>query len=455
MKKMLCILLVVLMVVSCCACGNTESTVETSTADVSTTDILNGEEVTITFWTTPIVPDETIFEGYVAAFEEAYPNIDVELELQTWEGISEKLQIALSTGDTPDVYLDGAARTAALPSLGVLAPVDDVMDDLGNWYESVLNFGVIDGTHYLVPASQIGASFLNINVTLAKELGVYDMLPEDRISWSVQDFYEFVKACSEAGEGAGVTGTYLYAGSSTSDDIIFSLLLSNGGQIIDRETNTCVANSPECVEVVQILADISTNGYCVDGAELLISDTNGFMNSQYVVALPNNSPNLINEFTKMKDEGYIDEIPDIRTYGVPTAEGKTMDSACWGANGLAIFDHQDELKIAASKEFVKFLMGQTDFAEVVWNNSPNYYPSRDSGCEFTNGTDVVKEEVIYRQELTNAYADYEFGILEDYWPEIRNYFYPEMQAVYSGEKSAQEAMDSFAANVNTVLAANK
>lgn len=439
MKKLLSIILAAAMLLACTACGGSSNS-SAGSAD---------EEVTITFWATPIAEEEEL-QALVDEFEEANPNIHVEFEFQTWEGISEKLQIALSTDDYPDVYVDGAARTAALPSLGVLVPVDDIMECYDDWYESVMDFGVVDGTHYLVPASQMGASFINVNVTLAKELGVYDLLPEDRISWDIHDYYEFVKACTEA----GVKGTTLYSASSTSDDILYSLMLSNGGQIIDWETNTCVANSPECVEVIQVLADIVKNGYCVDGATLLTGSDTGsiFYNEQCVSLLNGQAPGQILEFEKMVEEGYMDEVPEIRTYGVPTAEGVTMDSACWGANGIAIFDTGNEATIAASKTFTKFLM-ESSFAEVVWNTTPNYYPSRDNGTEFTSENQNVEEEVLYRQELTAQYADYSFGILESYWSEIRNYFYPELQAAFSGEKTAQEAMDSFAANVNAVLAA--
>lgn len=438
MKKLLSVLLAAMMLLACTACGGSAGS--------------SDENVTITFWSTPIM-DEAEIQALVDEFEAAHENIDVDFEFQTWEGISEKLQIALSTGDTPDVYLDGAARTASLPSLDVLVPVDDIMESYDDWYESVMDFGVVDGTHYLVPASQMGASFININVTQAKELGVYDLLPEDRISWDIHDFYEFVKACSEAGADQGVKGTILYAGSSTSDDILYSLMLSNGGSIIDKETNTCVANSPECVEVIQVLVDIVQNGYCVDGATLLTGSDTGpiFYNEQSVSILNGNAPAQILEFQGLKEEGYIDEVPDIRTYGVPTAEGVVMDSACWGANGIAIFDNDDEAKIAASKEFTKFLM-ESSFAETVWNTSPNYYPSRDNGAEFSNESEAVVEEVLFRQELTTLYADYSFGILENYWSEVRNYFYPELQAAFSGEKTAQEAMDSFTAAVNQILA---
>jgi len=328
------------------------------------------------------------------------------------------------------------------------------MAEFDDWYDGVMTFGVLDGTHYLVPASQMGASFLSVNVTLAKELGVYEMLPEDKISWDIHDFYEFCKAATEAGAEKGIKGTSLYAGSSTSDDILYSFMLSNGGSIIDKETNTCVANSPECVEVIEVFEKLVEEGYCADGAAMLTGSdaSTPFYNEQTVILLNGNAPAALLEFGRMKEEGYIDEIPEIRTYGVPTAKGGKMDSACWGANGIAIFDNGDEAKIAACKEFAKFLMEKVDFAEKVWAEAPNYYPSRDNGAKFNNDDAMITEEVLFRQELTVDYADFDFGILDNYWPEVRNYYYPELQAVYSGEKTAQEAMDSCAANVNQILA---
>lgn len=434
MKKIFCLILAAVLALGCCACSG------------------GSDKTTITFWAAPILKEEDM-QKHVDAFNESQDEIYVELEFQTWEGVSDKLQIALSTGDTPDVYFDGAARTASLPSLGVLAPVDDVMAAFDDWYESVTSFGVVDGTHYLVPGTQMGASFLSVNVTLAKELGVYDLLPEDRVSWDIHDFYAFCQAVTEAGADKGIKGTCLYAGSSTSDDILYSLMLSNGGQIIDKENNVCVANSAACVEVIEVLGNIVKNGYCLDGAAMLTGADTGtpFYNQQYVAILNNNAPAIITEFTKMVAEGYLDEVPEIRTYGVPTAQGGTMDSACWGANGIAIFDNGDDAKIAAAKTFVKYLMESVSFSEDIWTLNPNYYPSRNNGAQFTNTNETLKEEVEIRLELTAQYADFDFGILDSYWSEVRNYFYPELQAVYSGQKTAQEAMDSFAANVNEVL----
>lgn len=439
MKKTCAMVLVLFLLLSMSACGAKQ------------------DGVTITFWMTPVMKEESSMQSFIDAFEKENPGIRVELAYQTWEGIANKLQIALSTGDTPDVYLDGAARTAMLPSLGVLAPVDDIMASFDDWYPATLSFGKLDGNHYLVPASQIGASFLSVNVTLAKELGIYDLLPEDRKSWDIQGFYAFCKAATKAGQAKGIKGTMLYSGSSTSDDILYSLMMSNGGTIIDFETNTCTANSAACVEVVEVLGNIVKEGYCLDGATILTGSDTGtpFYNQQYVTILNSNAPALLQEFEKMKAEGYIDTVPEIRTYGVPTGAGCETVSACWGANGIAIFNNGDDAKIEASKKFVTFLMEQKAFSETVWQEQPNYYPSRDNGAVFNSDNAMVKEEVMFRQELTIACADYDFGILENYWSEVRSFFYPQLQAVFSGEKSAQQAMDDFAAQVDGILAKQK
>lgn len=417
-------------------------------------------KTSITVWATPLCGDfEEVFnEQFLPKFQEAYPGVDVELEMLTWEGVADKLQMALTTNTTPDVYIDGTARTAALPALGVLEPVDDIMAAYDDWYESVTSIGVVDGTHYLVPATTIAASRLDINVDLAKELGVYDMLPEDKMSWDIRDMYNFIEAAAKAGADKDVAGTYLYAGSSTSDDILYSLMLSNGGQIIDFDTMTCVANSPECVEVVQVLGDIVKNGYAMPGATMLTGgDANTpFMNGKYVLSLNMAASAMMGGMQDMVNEGYREKVDECANYGVPHAEGMDMVCTSWGANCFAVFTNDgDQDKITASKELVKMFVGDNDISSAIWQGSPTYTPVRDCGITYSNDDKTIEAAVNEHAQWSGQYANSSFGMLESYWSEIRNYFYPELQAVYSGEKTAQEAMDSFVANVNTVLAANK
>lgn len=442
MKRIMCIALAVMLVFSLVGCQNS-----------------GDGRTSVTLWAVPLYDEfETdLKETFIPAIEEKYQDIKINLEMQTWEGVQDKLQMALQSGNYPDVFLDGTARCAALPGMGVLVPVDDIYNEIGGWYDSVSNIGVIDGVHYLIPASAMAGCSIAINMDLARELGVDTLLPEDRMNWDIQDFYVFVEACAKAGAAQDIQGTFLYAGSSTSDDALYSLLMSNGGQIIDKETMTCTANSEACVEVIETLGNIVSNGYAVPGAAMLTGGdaTTMFLNQKFVVAINRDVPSMIRNFQQMVDEGYLTSVPEIRTYGIPHASGVDMESVCWGANTFAIFKNEDETVLNAAKTVVKELASMDEVIGSIWKGTPSYSPAHTSNVAFEGADQDLVEEVEFVQNLTSQYANSDFGILETYWPEIRNCFYPELQAVFNGDKTAQEAMDSFVKNVNEILAKQK
>ena len=78
---------------------------------------------------------------------------------------------------------------------------------------------------------------------------------------------------------------------------------------------------------------------------------------------------------------------------------------------------------------------------------------RDIGLTYSNENALIADEVALRADWSGKYSNSTFGILESYWPQVRTFFYPELQAVYAGIKNPQEAMDSFKGNVDKVLAA--
>ena len=432
-------------------CSSSGTAASTASASGSVNDL----SAEITVWAVPLTDDfeEEFNDEFLPKFQEQYPNVEVNLEMQTWEGVNEKLQTALSTGDYPDVYIDGAARTASLPSKGVLEEVDDVFNSFDDWNSNLTNAGVVDGHHYLIPITAITASRLNVNMTLAKELGVDNLVPEDHMTWTIDDFANFVKKAAEAGKEKGIYGTYLYAGSSTSDDIIYSMMMSNGATIIDKDTMTCKANSPEAVEVIQTLGDLVKDGYTTPGAATLQGGdaVQAMANRQVVLCINQAASAIMRNQLEMVDQGYMDKIDDMIDVGIPhPADGK-MVAASWGANFAAIFKNNDKDKVAASKAFVKALAGDEEMSSTIWKESPTYSPARQNGVTYKNDNKQIEDSVNTEAEWTAEYGNSDFGMLEPYWPQVRDAFYPELQAVYTGEKTAQEAMDSFAKNVDKIL----
>jgi len=98
-------------------------------------------------------------------------------------------------------------------------------------------------------------------------------------------------------------------------------------------------------------------------------------------------------------------------------------------------------------------MDTPEMALSIWNYTPTYTPVRDIGLVYENKNGLIASEVALRAEWSGKYSNSSFGILESFWPQVRVCFYPELQAVYAGTKTPQEAMDSFKANVDKILAA--
>lgn len=407
----------------------------------------------LTLWTLPMVPEDfdiLLQDTVLADLKETQPGIKVNVELLTWEGGPEKLQIALGTGATPDMYLDGTARTAALPSKGVCVDVSDVIAEYKDrLLPSLLSIGQLDGKNYLFPATAMAGSYLVYNKDLAKELGSYDLLPEDGVSWTMDDLYAFLQKSTD--KSRGIYGTALYAGSATNDIMYYSTMLSNGGSLLSEDKTKSNANCAENVEVVEFLKKIVDDGLAAPGAATLKSEDALplFYNSQITMVYA--ASIYYNSIKRMVDDGQLEEAFETGLVMFPSPDGKPV-AASWGANCFAIFENEgDANKHAAAKEVLR-AYADCDNITINTCQQGSYLPAfNDVEVDYGNpDLQALSDQVI---EWGATYGDSSFGILEGYWLEIRNSFYPELQGVFSGKKSAQDAMDTFSASIDAILAA--
>lgn len=103
---------------------------------------------------------------------------------------------------------------------------------------------------------------------------------------------------------------------------------------------------------------------------------------------------------------------------------------------------KNEEKIAAAKDFIKFVA--TDPELVV--ASKNTLPVRESV------TEKVSEELPYLAAYTeNSKYIYNFSNNIAGYNELRNVLFPELQAVYTGQKTVQEALDSYVEKGNVII----
>ncbi len=108
------------------ACSNSTDTavevIATPSADASGT---------LKVWLMDGSQPQTVVDAVNAAFKAKYPNVDVQVELQQWAGIQDKLTTSLGTDSTPDVVEIGNWLTAKYSDAGLLADLTSEAEAFG------------------------------------------------------------------------------------------------------------------------------------------------------------------------------------------------------------------------------------------------------------------------------------------------------------------------------------
>ncbi len=113
-------------------------------------------KVTLTFWHNSTTGEgKAYWEDTAAAFEEANPNVTVEIQSIQNEEMDGKLQTALNAGDAPDVFMArGGGKLADIVKAGQVMDITDGItsaskDAVGN----ALSAFEIDGKNYGIPVA--------------------------------------------------------------------------------------------------------------------------------------------------------------------------------------------------------------------------------------------------------------------------------------------------------------
>lgn len=114
---------------------------------------------------------EADWKSIIAAFNKEQPNVTVNLQIEAWDGFSDKVQARIQSGDTPDILNDNNYGESAD---GLLYPVNEVMsaETLATIEPALLKNGVgTDGTQWAAP--DIATSRLLVyNTDLFKKAGI-------------------------------------------------------------------------------------------------------------------------------------------------------------------------------------------------------------------------------------------------------------------------------------------
>lgn len=316
------------------------------------------EHVTIDVWN-PETGEAVlkVFEEDIKAFEALHPNIKVNLVTIPWSDIYTKWQTGVQSGVVPDLSLSSAAFASSFHQQGVLEPLDDVVAALGGddyWAPSAKSFVEMnqkDGSFFALPYVQ-NSVLLWYNKEMLADAGLTPPKTWDELL--------------NAAKGLTKDGVYgiLVTSSKThvTQHSLYSLMLSNGGDIVDRENGDLVVfDSPEVIETLAFYKELSqysppgATGY--DRPEAQAAITTGkiamFIYGSWLGgALRQAGPEIFSQF---------DVVP------VPTNKGR---GSFMGNMSLMVFKEAQHK--AEAKEFIKFLMSDEAYTKWLVTDPSSY-----------------------------------------------------------------------------------
>ncbi|MGK5732277.1 extracellular solute-binding protein [Streptomyces sp. URMC 124] len=172
------------MLVSVAACGSSDG-------DEGSGDGSKAKSLTVWFMDGSNAPGWT--KSVQAEFEQK-TGAKLNIQVQKWDGIQQKLTTALSEANPPDVVEVGNTQTPSYAQTGGLAELGDLKKEIGaDWSESLNKPAVFEGKQYAAPWYAVNRVVI-YNKKVWADAGVTDV-PKTRA-----DFFKALEAIQKKGE---------------------------------------------------------------------------------------------------------------------------------------------------------------------------------------------------------------------------------------------------------------
>ena len=253
MKRILALTMALVMVLALAACGGetTETPTDNSGEDAATTAATQE----ISLWTYPIGnwKDEATVNELTAAFE-AETGIKVSVEYLDYTNGDDKVNTAITAGNTPDLIMEGPERLVAnWGANGYMVDLADMLDetDKSEIYESVQAACInSEGACYEYPLVMT-AHCMAINKQAFEEAGALQYINEDTHTWTTDDFINAVNALyAHYGETVGAVFCNGQGGDQGTRALVNNLY---GGTFTNAEHTAYTWNDPENIQALQTL----------------------------------------------------------------------------------------------------------------------------------------------------------------------------------------------------------
>lgn len=398
-----------------------------------------GEKTEITLWTYPIGnwgKQETLDE-FIKAFNEKYPNVSVKVQLLSYGDGDAQVTTALEAKTAPDIIMEGPERLVS--NWGVKGKMVDLADlwteealkDISATSEAVVKACKSpDGVFYEYPLCMTTHT-MAINKEAFEKANAMQYLDAENRTWTTDNFVKAMKALKDS--GVAVTGA-VYCGGQGGDQGTRALAMNlYSAQFTDPEHTKYTMNEEKGVKGLKLLQDMVKDGLLVSDAGIAAKEElQNFAAGVFNMSFCWNAANAMAYANDVKFTPFAMAFPS--DDGVPELAG--------GIWGFGIFNNGDEAKIAAAKDFIRFMCD--DKAQVKKSvYATGFFPVRSSVGDVYTGTE--KESFKEFQRFMPYLGDY-YAVTPN-WPEQRTEWWNLLQRIFQNGDVQAEA-DVYAKNVN-------
>jgi multiple sugar transport system substrate-binding protein len=395
------------------------------------TSVVAQDAVVLTFWNGFTASDRPFLEAIVQEFNDTHPDIQVEMDIQPWDIMFQKLLPSWASGGEPDLAAMSYNIIPQYVESEILAPLDDFYTDYvdeANFSDAALNGMTVGGHRYGVPMISFGL-MLFYNKDMFEAAGLDPEAPPT--TW--EEWQAAIVALSKDEDGDGTYDQYgLVWGDHAAPNIWPALIWGGGGDFISDDSTTSLLDDPLTVEAVQSWSELlflsgrSPLGLSgVEADNLMITGK---------AAMEISGPWMINAFASAGLNFGIAQVP------AGPAGQFTQGDALYMVLGSSSPNKE------AAYEFLRFW--QDEWAQVYWSQNVGFPPVR---ADLADHADIVANPYVTAFAESGPYQRIYLPGLLTYTELNDDIIMPAILEVARGEKPADEALQEAAVEMNEVL----
>ena len=442
LKRILALAMAAAMALSITACGGGDESTP-SGSQPSGSQPSGGGAVTLTVASFNIggFTDSAAWEPIIEAFNAQNPDVTIEILPVTYQDGDQQLANLIAGGNAPDVVFEGPERIIGnYANEGLLVDLSDLWEGVTDIPESISSVSQLDGTYYMYPLS-VAAHCMAINYEVFEAAGALQYIDEETRTWSTDDFVaamEAIKTAIDNGTVSLATPGIVYCGAQGGDQgtrALVNNLYSDYYVTEDGSSyNANSANNVKALELLQGMVDEGTMG--VSTSYAAADELQAFANGTCAMTFCWNYSNYSQYAAQTQFTPFAMAFPS--DDGVPELEMA-------GPYGLCVFDNDDQAKIDAAKEFVKFVCDdQTAGVEAV--KTTGFFPAHEGWGDIYEGDETRAPFSLMSEYLGRYYS------LTPGWVAQRALWWPMLQAIMGTGADVQTAADDYVAQANAGMA---